>query len=94
MTNPIKFSNSEIEINDHQQADGFLQSFVSHPASVGETYFGHLFFAMKFAARLFVAGFAALVHAFIPAWFETTASEQVKKIHADLASRHAHPHHG
>ena len=35
------------------------------------------------------AGLLALVHAFVPAWFETAASEQVEKLHAELNTRHS-----
>lgn len=54
--------------------------FLDHPAKVDETFFEHMAFAGKFAAKLFVAGGAALVHALIPCLFEKTAS----KIIADL----------
>ena len=42
---------------------------------------GTLFFAARFSLRLLTAGSAALIHALIPAWFETTASRQVSLIH-------------
>jgi hypothetical protein len=54
--------------------------FLDHPAKVDETFFEHMAFAGKFAAKLFLAGGAALVHALIPCLFEKTAS----KIIADL----------
>ncbi len=66
----------------------FLQSFTAHPASVNESYFQHLCFAARFSIRLFAAAFAALVHAIVPAWFETTASDLIKAMHDDLSSRH------
>lgn len=69
--------------------EGFFASFVTHPASVGESYFGHLLFALRFALRLFGAGAAALIHAFVPPLFETTASDQIALIHAELSQRHA-----
>ena len=65
----------------------FLSSFRDHPASVGETYPEHLAFAMRFGARLFCAGAAAFVHALIPALFETTASDTVKAMHAEINGR-------
>ncbi|MCH2164139.1 MAG: DUF6356 family protein [Marinovum sp.] len=65
----------------------FFAAFRTHPASVGETYFTHFLFALRFALRLFAAGGAALVHAFIPPLFETTASDQIKALHAELTSR-------
>lgn len=66
----------------------FFAGFRDHPASVGETYFGHMRFALKFAGKLFVAGGAALVHAAIPPLCETTASRQVKAMAQMLEKRH------
>lgn len=54
--------------------------FTSHPATVGETYFGHLAFALWFSSRLFAAAFAAVVHALLPFLFETTASRIVREL--------------
>lgn len=67
----------------------FISSFVEHPASVDETYLQHFCFAFKFATRLFGAAMAALIHALIPALFETTASRLVQCMHADIEKRHA-----
>ena len=52
----------------------FIAAFRDHPASVDETYSQHMAFALGFSARLFAAGLAALVHAFLPYFFEKTAS--------------------
>ena len=65
----------------------FLSAFRDHPASVGETYPEHMAFAMRFGARLVCAGAAAFVHALIPALFETTASDTVKAMHAEIEGR-------
>ena len=65
----------------------FLSAFRDHPASVGETYPEHMTFALRFGARLVCAGTAAFVHALFPALFETTASDTVKKIHAEIEGR-------
>jgi hypothetical protein len=54
--------------------------FTGHPASVNETYFGHMAFAFWFASRLLMAASAALVHAFLPFLFETTASSIVREL--------------
>lgn len=62
--------------------------FLEHPASVDETYFQHMRFALSFAGTLFVAAFAALAHAFIPALCETTASRIIKRLHARIVNRH------
>lgn len=57
--------------------------FLTHPRSVGESYFAHAAFAGGFALRLAAAAGAAAVHAVIPALFERTAS----RIIADLYHR-------
>ena len=62
--------------------------FLDHPATVGESYSQHLRFAASFAFWLIVAGFAALVHAVVPALCETTASRILKRLHARISARH------
>lgn len=66
----------------------FVRGFQSHPASVNESYFGHMRFALGFAGTLFAAGGAALIHAIIPPLFETTASDRIKTLHAKIIDRH------
>lgn len=61
--------------------------FLDHPASVDETYFGHMRFAMGFAGLLGLAAVAALVHAIVPALCETTASRIIKRLHAKVSLR-------
>ena len=60
--------------------------FTEHPASVGETYWQHLAVALSFARALFGAAFAALVHAFFPAWFEKSASLKITCLHDRMVS--------
>lgn len=75
-----------------RESNGFFSSFVTHPASVGETYFQHLAFAMRFSGKLFCAGSAALIHAFLPAFFETTASRLIKEMVSEMENRHSADH--
>ena len=63
--------------------DRLLRAFTEHPASVGESYWQHLAFALGFAVKLLLAGLAALVHALLPFLFKTTASRLV----AEMADR-------
>lgn len=70
----------------------FLKAFVDHPASVNETYFGHMRFAFGFALTLMAASLAALIHAIIPPLFETTAGDLIKKMHARMEARHGGDH--
>lgn len=68
-----------------------LGAFTDHPASVGETYREHMVVALGYGARLVRAGCAALVHAFLPVLFETTASEAIRAMHAEMDNRGSPP---
>ncbi len=61
--------------------------FTDHPASIDETYLGHMAFAGWFAGRLFLAGGAALVHAVLPFLFESTASRIVRELCEGMHNR-------
>src|SRR6266699_1857389 len=64
--------------------------FTSHPAQAGETYFSHMAFAAWFCSRLSTAAGAALVHAFLPFLFETTASRIVRELYERTHNRGTH----
>ena len=66
----------------------FFTAMRAHPASVGESYFGHMRFALRFSGLLFAAGGAALVHAVLPALFETTASQIIRRMYTMIETRH------
>lgn len=66
----------------------FAAVFLDHPATVNETYFEHMRFALGFAFWLATAALAAALHAVIPALCETTASRILARLHARIASRH------
>lgn len=61
--------------------------FLAHPAKVDETFLEHMAFASKFAAKLFMAGGAALVHAVIPCLFEKTASTIIADLYHKTHNR-------
>lgn len=65
----------------------FQKIFKEHPASVGETYLEHMAFAAAFAATLLGAALAALIHAFVPALFETTASRMIRDLYHRIENR-------
>ena len=77
---------SSIDTQTSKRSIGDL--FTAHPATVGESYFGHMRFALWFAFWFFAAGFAALIHAVLPFLCETTASGILKKLSARVAARH------
>lgn len=59
----------------------FDRLFLTHPRSVGESYFEHMGSALFFARSLVLAGLAALIHAIFPTLFEKTASRIVARLH-------------
>ncbi|WGW04824.1 DUF6356 family protein [Tropicibacter oceani] len=67
----------------------FARIFLDHPASVHESYFQHMGFAMRFAFWLAVAAVAALIHAIIPVACEKTASTIIRRLYARIENRGA-----
>jgi hypothetical protein len=61
--------------------------FLDHPRSVDESYLEHARFAAGFSFWLFVAAFAALIHALIPAAFEKTASRITARLYGRTHNR-------
>ena len=61
--------------------------FLAHPELIGETYAEHCGHALSFSGGLFVGALACVVHAFIPALCETTASRAVERLHARMIAR-------
>ena len=57
-----------------------IRAFTEHPASVGESYFEHLFRAVGFGTRMVCAGLACLVHAVLPFLFVRTGSRTIAEL--------------
>lgn len=57
--------------------------FTEHPHAVNETYWQHMRFSFKSAARLLIAGVGAAVHACFPFLCIYTASKLVAKMTGD-----------
>lgn len=64
-----------------------LDAFNRHPTAIGESYAQHLAQAAAFGAAMVVAGLACLVHAIFPFWFEKTASDCIRRLHAKMSAR-------
>ncbi|WP_299965765.1 DUF6356 family protein [uncultured Roseobacter sp.] len=62
--------------------------FLDHPATVNESFFQHMRFALSFAGLLLAAGGAALVHALIPCLFEKTAGNIIRQLYHRIENRH------
>ena len=65
----------------------FQAIFLSHPASIGESYFEHQRNALGFSVKLIWTGLAALIHALIPALCVNTARDNIEELHNKLQSR-------
>jgi hypothetical protein len=65
----------------------FDKVFLAHPRAVDESYGEHMLFALRFSGTLLVAAGAALIHAFIPAACERTASRIVARLYARTHNR-------
>ena len=63
--------------------------FCEHPASVGESYFGHLLQAGSFGLRMVVAGLGCVLHGLLPFLFVATGSDAIKGLNEELSSRRA-----
>lgn len=56
-----------------------LKLFTEHPASVNQTYWAHLLFAVSFGFSMVKGGCACLIHAVFPFLFQTTGSQAAFK---------------
>ena len=72
----------------HTTLSPLARAFTDHPAKVNETYAQHAGVALSFSGQLFLAAFAALVHAVLPFAFEKTASTKIRALHARMERRH------
>jgi hypothetical protein len=61
--------------------------FTEHPNSVNETYFQHMRCAHGFHCTLLRLSLCALIHSIFPFWFETTASDGIKKLNDVMQRR-------
>jgi hypothetical protein len=65
---------------------GIRRLFTEHPASVGESYFEHLWAASGFAARMFVGAIACFLHALFPFAFLHTGSDCINTLHERMVT--------
>ncbi|WP_423907829.1 DUF6356 family protein [Candidatus Spongiihabitans sp.] len=57
-----------------------LNASRSHLAEVEESYFEHQSVAFRYAGNCLKAAIMAFAHGIVPGWFQTSASDLVKKI--------------
>lgn len=65
----------------------FRKLFLDHPADVGESYVEHLGAASRFGLTMIGGGVACLIHAMVPALFETRGSTTVARLHDKLVRK-------
>jgi Family of unknown function (DUF6356) len=65
----------------------WLRAFIDHPRATGETYFGHMRFALSVALECAVIAFVAFVHALVPAFFERTGGQRLRALMARIEAR-------
>jgi len=65
---------------------GIKRLFTEHPASVGETYFQHLWVAGGFAVRMLLGGIACFLHALLPFAFRRTGSDCITQLHERMVT--------
>jgi hypothetical protein len=71
----------------HQGFVGRL--FIEHPHSLGMSWAGHGFGAVKIGVELLGAGLACMVHAVVPGVFTQTAGKTVARIYDHIQARRA-----
>ncbi|HRD69880.1 MAG TPA: DUF6356 family protein [Legionella sp.] len=57
-----------------------LKLFTQHPASVNQSYFSHLRFALIFGFQMIYGGIACMIHAIFPFLFQNTGSQTVIRL--------------
>jgi hypothetical protein len=60
--------------------------FNEHPASVGESYWGHLLRASWFGGRMLFGAGACFIHAVFPFLFVKTGSRTITQLHSAMVT--------
>ena len=64
-----------------------MNPFTKHPHSINETYFQHMFHAMKFVLVLVCLVGVGFIHSIFPFLFEKTVSNGIEELHQVLKTR-------
>jgi hypothetical protein len=60
--------------------------FTEHPASVGETYWGHLAHACWFSGKMLLGAAACFIHAIFPFLCVKTGSATISQLHTAMVT--------
>ena len=69
----------------------FIQPFVDHPATVGESYGQHFRHATGFGLRMMLGGLACVIHGILPFLFVRTGSAQITSLHKQMVVDRGRP---
>lgn len=58
-----------------------------HLKNTNESYFQHMFAALKISFELFIGSLMALIHGLFPFLFTTGASNKIKKLNSFIENR-------
>lgn len=61
--------------------------FTKHPKEVGETYFQHLWIALKYSFKLLLLFVITFIHSIFPFIFKTTTSAKIIEMAEKLKNR-------
>lgn len=61
--------------------------FLSHPRTVGESYWEHFRVASSFGTAMVVGGVKAMIHAVFPNAYETAGSDTIRRLHKIMVEK-------
>ena len=64
-----------------------INIFTKHPKEVGETYFEHMYNALRYSVTFLLLFFVALIHAILPFLFTRTASCVIQEMSRHIEKR-------
>lgn len=68
--------------------DRIKELFTRHPEEVGESYFGHMLFALKCSGILWGLHVLCIIHAFFPFLFTRTVGNQLSKMAEEIKEKY------
>ena len=64
-----------------------INIFTKHPKEVGETYFEHMYNALRYSVTFLLLFFVALIHSILPFLFTRTASCVIQEMARHIEKR-------
>ena len=63
------------------------RTFLSHPHTVGESYWTHFRVAGSFGTAMVAGGAKAMIHAVFPNVYETAGSDTIRRLHTIMIEK-------